>query len=224
MSEKTPVEEVTGKIWSWLGERWSVRVAVLLVAVAVLTWIANIAEVFQKLTPRIDSKTYVTPDEITCLNEWVLRLAETDSQPQAEQIKANFLDNYRTFGHVNRGGEPIWKNDVHVVRDIEQEKKWLVVIDMYPGASSKQCMEEGRKEMLDVLNAKPEGMGPDNRRDWQNRLGRLLNPAQPLCYDLAKFEKVNGKILNKTSDIEAQRALGPCASKLQRAPGHSCEK
>jgi hypothetical protein len=178
---------------------------------------------FQRIPRLFESrKTYVTPDEITCLNEWVLRLAETESQPQAIQIEMDFLGNYQHFGHVNRGGEPIWKNDVHVVRDIQQRDKWLVVIDMYPGASSKQCMEEGRNEMLAVLDAKPEGMGPDNRRDWQNRLGRLLSAAEPLCYDFAKFEKVNGKILNQTRDVEYQRGLGPCAGKLQRAPKHLC--
>jgi hypothetical protein len=223
MSERTPVEEVTKTIWQWLGQRWGLRLAVILVAVAALTWITNTADLFQKLRASLETReTYATPDEITCLNEWVLRLAATDSQTQATQIQTDFLKNYQDFGHVNRGNEPIWKNDVHVVRDIQQKDKWLVVIDMYPGASSAQCMKEGQAEMLAVLNAKPEGMGPGNRRDWYNRLGRLLTPAEPLCYDFAKFEAVNGKIQNRGSDMEYQRGLGPCGGRLTRPASSSC--
>src|SRR5262249_13072493 len=135
---------------------------------------------------------YATLDEITCLNEWVLRIAAADSRDDAKQNKTDFLQYYQHFGHVNAGKEPIWMNDVHVVRDIHQKGKWLVVIDMYPGASSEQCMKEGKAEMLGVLYDKPEGMGEGNRRYWENVLGRFLIPAEPLCYDLGKFEKVNG--------------------------------
>ncbi len=217
------LEEIIERLWRWLRERWRTCVASLLVAVAALTLIANISNVFEKIAWPFESRTtYVTPDEITCLNEWVLSLAATDSQQEAIQIKTDFLGNYEHFGHVNLGGEPIWKNDVHIVRDIQQRDKWRVVIDMYPGASSKQCMEEGKKEMLGVLYAKPEGMGPGNQRDWYNRLGRLLKPAEPLCYDLAKFEKVNGRILNNSGDVAYQRGLGSCADKLLRAPNHLC--
>jgi hypothetical protein len=222
MSAKTPQEEVTAKIWSRLGTRWGTRVGILLTAIGGLGWLAHSVETFDKIRSWFPGETPVTPDEITCLNEWVLRLAQTGSQQLATQIKADFLSNYQHFGHVNRGNEPIWKNDVHVVRDIQQKDNWLVVIDMYPGASSKQCMEEGKNEMLAVLDAKPEGMAPGNRRDWENRLGRLLRPAEPLCYDFAKFEKVNGKILNQTRDVEYQRGLGSCAGKLRRAPNKVC--
>jgi len=225
MSEKAPLEKVVGRIWMWLGERWSTRAAILLLTVAGLTWITNAADMLRKLAALIvSSDTYATSEEINCLNEWVLNLSGADTQSQADQMRARFLDNYQTLGHVNADGEPIWKNNVHVVRDIEQQKKWLVVIDMYPGASSKQCMDEGRKEMLDVLNSKAEGKGADGRRSLEDTLGPFLNSAEPLCYDFAKFEKVNGKILNKGSYIERQKALGPCANKLQRASGQSCEK
>jgi hypothetical protein len=219
MSAKTPVEDLVNKIWSWLGERWGARLAVLLVAVTTLGWFISTWGMFEKLWPPSGPPgVYASSDEIACLNEWVLRLAATDSQSQAAEAKTSFLADYKDFGHENNRGEPIWKNDVHVVRDAEQKNKWLVVIDMYPGASSKQCMEEGKNEMISVLEAKPKG----DQREWNNRIGRLLRPAEPLCYDFNKFEKVNGKILNTSNDIEDQRALGPCADKLRRAPNKKC--
>jgi len=89
---------------------------------------------------------------------------------------------------------------------------------MYPGASTRECMESGKAEMVDVLNNKPEA----DKRDWDNRIGRLLRPAEPLCYDFSEFESTNGKVLNTGSDIQYQRSLGSCASKLQKPSGVSC--
>ena len=212
---------MTSTIWRSLG-RWSSLVAVVVVAVTALTWFTNAAELFEKLRAMIETRGInATPGEITSLNEWVLRLATTDNADEAKTIRTDFLKNYQDFGHVNASNDPIWKNDVHVVRDIQQKGSWLVVIDMYPGASSEQCMKEGRDEMIAVLNHKPKETGPGGYRDWYNRLGYLLIRAQPLCYDIAKFEKINGKILNE-SDVTNQRKLGPCDGKLTRPADRSC--
>jgi len=165
---------------------------------------------------------YVTQGEITCLNEGVLRIAESDSEARANEMRSEFLASYRTFGHVNDQGQPIWENDVHTVRDINLRDKWLVAIDMYPGASSKQCMVEGKNEMLSVLEGKPAYPAANDRRTWENRIGRFLHPAEPLCYEFAKFEKVNGTVLTQTTDVQYQRGLGSCERKLLRSTGKQC--
>jgi hypothetical protein len=189
------------------------------VVFAVLGWLEGQFEVIGKIPVFFKTRTtYATPDEITCLNEWVLRLAGLNSQAAAEQTRAKFLFDYGTFGHVNNRHEPIWKNDVHVVRDPVHADEWLVVIDMYPGASTRECMESGKAEMVSVLNAQPAG----EQRDWENRIGRILRPAEPLCYDISNFESTNGRILNTGSDVQHQRSFGSCADKLQNPSGFSC--
>jgi hypothetical protein len=147
-----------------------------------------------------------------------LKLAGENSQTAAEQTRARFLDDYRAFGHVNDLGQPIWENDVHVVRDPVHASEWLVVIDMYPGASTRECMEFGKAEMVEVLNAKPA----EQQRGWDNRIGRMLKPAEAVCYDFSEFERTNGKILNTGSDVQYQRSLGSCANKLHNPLGFSC--
>lgn len=96
--------------------------------------------------------------------------------------------------------------------------EWLVVIDMYPGASTRECMESGKAEMVAVLDAKPA----EQEREWNDGIGRLLRPAEPLCYDFSEFERTNGKVLNTGSDVQYQRSLGSCAAKLHNPPGFTC--
>jgi hypothetical protein len=85
---------------------------------------------------------------------------------------------------------------------------------MYPGASTRECMESGKAEIVKILDGKPS----DQQREWDNRIGRLLRPAEPLCYDFSQFERTNGKILNTSSDIQGQRSFGSCASKQIHPP------
>jgi hypothetical protein len=189
------------------------------VVLAVTSWLVNQFEVLGKIRAFCEtSTTYATPDEITCLNEWGLKLAGENSQVAAEQTRARFLDDYRAFGHVNYLGQPIWQNDFHVVRDPVHAGEWLVVIDMYPGASTQECMESGKSEMVALLDKKPI----EQQREWENRIGRMLRPAEALCYDLSEFERTNSRLLNTGSDVQYQRSLGPCANKLLNPPGFSC--
>jgi hypothetical protein len=217
---QSPTEEAAAWFWSKLKHTHAGRfLALAVIALAVLGWLVNQFEVFRKVRAVFrTSTTYATPDEITCLNEWVLKLAGENSEATAEQTKAKFLDDYIGFGHVNYLGQPIWQNDVHVVRDPVHAGEWLVVIDMYPGASTSECMESGKEEMVSILNAKPS----DQRRKWDNRIGRIIRPAEPLCYDFSEFERTNGKILNTSPDVQYQRSLGSCANKRHNPPGFSC--
>lgn len=219
-ASKPPWERINEWIWEYLRKTRAGRlIALWIVALVAVGWLIGQFETLNKLPGylRKDS-TYATPDEITCLNEWVLRLAGENSQTAAEQTRAKFVNDYKDFGHVNLDGEPIWINDVHVVRDLEHAGEWLVVIDMYPGASTQECMKSGKDEMVAVLNNKP----PEQERDWDNRIGRLLRPAEPLCYDLAEFEHTNGKLLNTGDDVKYQRGLGSCRTKVSNPPGFSC--
>ena len=85
-------------------------------------------------------------------------------------------------------------------------------------ADAKSAMESGKAEMVAVLNAKPA----DQQRERDNRIGRMLKPAEPVCYDFSEFERTNGKILNTGSDVQYQRSLGSCASKQHNPLGFSC--
>jgi hypothetical protein len=191
----------------------------VLVGLVAVAWLEDHVKVLAKLLALFKTPTtYATTDEITCLNEWVLKLAGENSQAAADQTKAKFSEDYKQFGHLNSLSQPKWQNDIHVVRDPTHHGEWLVVIDMYPGASTRECMESGKGEMLAVLRAKPA----DQQREWDNRIGRLLKPAEPLCYDFAKFERTNGRVLNTSDDVKYQRSLKSCATKLSNPPGFSC--
>jgi hypothetical protein len=220
ISGKSPADIAATWLWTKLAKTRAGRLLALgFVAIAVLSWLVNQFEVFDKLRVLVKtSTTYATTDEITCLNEWVLKLAGENSQAAAEQTRAKFLDDYAGFGHKNYLSEPIWKNDVHVVRDPVHPGEWLVVIDMYPGASTRECMDSGKAEMVKILDEMP----PDRQRDWNNRIGRMLRPAEPLCYDFAEFEHTNGKILNEGPDVHYQQSLGSCANKIHNLPSFSC--
>ena len=67
-----------------------------------LGWLIGELDTLGKLPPLFKTaKTYATTDEITCLNEWVLRLAGENSETAADQTRAKLLNDYATFGHVN---------------------------------------------------------------------------------------------------------------------------
>jgi hypothetical protein len=217
---KSPVEVAKEWLWRTLRSTLAGRLLIwVFVVLAAVAWIEDQFKVSAKLWALFKTPTtYATTDEITCLNEWVLKLAGENSQTAAEQTRARFLDDYKRFGHVNYLGQPTWENDIHVVRDPIHHGEWLVVIDMYPGASTRECMESGKAEMLAVLRGKPA----DQRREWDNRIGRLLEPAEPLCYDFAEFERTNGRVLNTGSDVQYQRSLKSCAAKLSNPRGFSC--
>jgi len=220
VADQSPTKAAAAWIWPKLMRTWPGRLLAFgVVLLAVLGWLEAQFEVVGKV-PKFFKRpaTYATPDEITCLNEWVLELAAVNKEDEAEQTRAKFLNDYRVFGHVNSLYQPIWENDVHVVRDLTRAGEWLVVIDMYPGASTRECMESGKAEMVAVLDAKP----PAEQRDWDNRIGRVLRPAEPLCYDFSEFERTNGRVLNTGSDVQYQRSLGPCASKQRNPPGFFC--
>lgn len=223
MSSDKPVEQAEKEAWGRIKPQWRRRVAWVVLGATILGGLVGLVENLEKVRGWFEARTTnVTPDEITCLNEWVLRLASTNTEASANDLRLQFLAAYKTFGHVNTDGQPIWENDVHTVRDIAHRGKWLVVIDMYPGASSRQCMIEGKNDMIGVLESKPQLSATDDRRTWENKIGRLLRPAEPLCYDFAQFEKTNGTILNQSDDVQYQKGLGPCATKLTRSPGKQC--
>jgi hypothetical protein len=221
-TNKPPWDRIGEWIWQYLRTtRAGKLVALGVIALVAAGWLVGQFETLDKIAARLKkATTYATPDEITCLNEWVLKLAGENSQTAAEQTRAKFLNDYKDFGHVNGNGKPIWINDIHVVRDLQHAGEWLVVIDMNPGASTQACMKSGKDEMVAVLDGKP----PQERREWDNRIGRLLRPAEPLCYDLAKFEHTNGKLLNTGEDVKYQRGLGSCDTKLSNPPGYSCPR
>jgi hypothetical protein len=175
-SDNTPPWEDIGKrIWKVLRSSPSGRLLGLgIVALIGVGWLVGQLEIFGKIPGFLKHPTtYATPDEITCLNEWVLELAGENSQTAAEQTRAKFLDDYKKFGHVNAAGEPIWINNVHVARDLQHAGEWLVVIDMYPGASTQACMRSGKEEMVSVLDNKP----PDQKRYWEDGIAHLLRPG-----------------------------------------------
>jgi hypothetical protein len=219
---QSPTDEATSRLWSKIrSPRARGWLAMGIVTLSVLAWLVAQFELIVKIPTYFTiATTYATEDEITCLNEWVLKIANENSKEAAEQTRNGFLDHYtRGFGHLANGSDkPKWANDVHVVRDTTRVNSWMVVIDMYPGASTKDCMEFGKKEMVAVIDEKPL----NEWREWDNTLGRMLRPAEPVCYDFSEFERTNGKVLNKTSDVAYQRSLGSCAKKLKTPEGFNC--
>jgi hypothetical protein len=93
---------------------------------------------------------------------------------------------------------------------------------MYSGASTRDCMESGKREMVSYIDKAIQDQDP-KWRHLEDTLGKpFLRNAQPLCYDFSDFERTNGRIVNTESDIELQRSLGPCAKKLHNNPSETC--
>src|ERR1700722_7571154 len=87
-SDNTPPWENIGKrIWKVLRSSRSGRLVGLgIVALIAVGWLSGQLETFGKISGFLKHPTtYATPDEITCLNEWVLKLAGENSQTAAEQ-------------------------------------------------------------------------------------------------------------------------------------------
>src|SRR5580658_4882438 len=102
-SDNDPSKVAAKRFWAQL---WRTRVGRLFalgyVLLAVLGWLVAQFEVVGKVWGFFTKPpTFATLDEITCLNEWVLKLANENSQMAAEQTRAKFLDYYRGLGHVN---------------------------------------------------------------------------------------------------------------------------
>jgi hypothetical protein len=130
--------------------------------------------------------SYPTPEEKEVLDqeEWVLRIASYGSKEEAEHKSKEFKEVYRASGHINVKGKPIWINDILVVRDPKEKGRWLIVIDQYPGASSRQAQQDGLKEMLGCITT----------RELENTFGRWLKGAAPFHYTKKDFESTYGLI------------------------------
>ena len=121
-------------------------------------------------------------------DEWVLVLDTTNTFEQANKEREQFKIDYSRLGHKNFNGQDIWSNDVLVVRSPRRAGQWLVVIDMYDGQSSRQEIQAGVDEMLQVASGD---------RDIANVTGRWLNGAAPAQMMKSDFIRLYGDIVKK---------------------------
>jgi hypothetical protein len=77
--EDSPLEALNKRIWERLG-RWGKWVAAVIVVAAALEFVIKQIDAVDKVKSFLAAaRTSVSPDEINCLNEWVLQIAAADS-------------------------------------------------------------------------------------------------------------------------------------------------
>lgn len=195
MSENEPWKIIFANIWRYLtsGRIKYITIPIFLVAVflpAVTGFVDGVKKIYGYVSPfLITQTTLITPEERELLEneEWGLIVYTADSKTDAKERFAEFKKVYMQSGHKNFANQAIWENDIHVVRDPRKAGRWLVVIDMYPGSSSRTQLQAGVVEMIESEKAKNIRGEP---------LERWLNGSAPYKFIIADFERVYGKIEN----------------------------
>ena len=135
------------------------------------------------ITTEGDLYSYPSPYEYDVFDEWVIQLTYTDSKDEANSLIEKFIKDY------NKAGQTLWENDILLVRSPIEKGIWLIVIDTFPGRSSKEMViEEIRK--LKALS---------KLRDYQNLLGRWFEKAESLDYKKEHFIRTYGEIKSRYS-------------------------
>jgi hypothetical protein len=190
-----PWEKLLVNLWRWATKGWrrfiTIPVFLLFVLVPALGGlIENYKKVAEVVSPYVVKPTVVlTHDELELIKdeEWGLIVATATSEREAETARNEFKKAYMGAHHVNQMGQPIWENDIFVLRDPREKGRWVVAIDMYPGPSSREEIQAG---VLEMINSEKEA----NVRGQP--LEGWLNGAAPYRFTRAEFEKHYGRITN----------------------------
>ena len=193
--DNEPWKKALATAWRCLtvGRLKYVTIPVFLVAVilpATVGFIDGAKNVYGYIVPLfVTPTTLITPEERDLLEqeEWGLIVDTADSKSEAKERLAEFKNIYLQSGHTNYMNQAIWKNDILLVRDPRKVGRWLVVIDMYPGPSTRSALQAGVNEMI------------ESEREANIRgepLERWLNGSAPYQFERIIFEKTYGKIVN----------------------------
>ncbi|QGZ38238.1 hypothetical protein IP92_01459 [Pseudoduganella flava] len=131
----------------------------------------------------------MSPDEEDLRDEWVAVVSYWPSQAEAEAARNAFKALYTKYETVKRGvgpgAYPLWRDDIFVGRDPENDGRWVLAMDLYFGPSSQQAVavELGRLSRLGGEDA-----------EAQNTYQRLFVASRVLCYSRKRFERTYGSL------------------------------
>jgi hypothetical protein len=184
MSENKPWEQIPAKIWHWLVKGWkryiTIPIFILLFIIPIIFHDSykKCYSFFHDLFE--NKKSFPTKDEADVFNEWVVLISTFNDKIEAEKQLKKFKEVYKSSIHE------VWKDDIFFVRNAKQENQWQIVIDAYPGSSSKEDVQGSIDNMWAYCRT----------RELENTLGHWLNGATPIFYDSLKFVKTYGHIEN----------------------------
>jgi hypothetical protein len=190
-----PWETLLVKWWTWAtaGKRGLVSIPLMLLFVilpAASGFLKSYSELYAAVIPLFRPQTTeISPDEMGMLKqeEWGLIVASANSDKEARDRRDEFKRIYLLANHKNSAGQAIWENDLLIVRDPRQRERWIVVIDMYPGPSSRKQLQDGVLEMIEA--EKRSGVRGEP-------LARWLNGSAPYRFTRREFEKRYGRFTN----------------------------
>ena len=179
-----PWEEIIANIWTWLTTGWKkyVTIPIFVIGFSIPIIFNDSYRSFYFFVYNIfDTKeSYPTKDEENIFNEWVVLVSTLNDKTETETKYKEFKEIYAKSGH------DVWQNDIFLVRNAVQENEWQIIIDTYPGASTKEDVQGGIENMWSYC---------EKSRDIENTLGHWLHGARPLFYDSLTFIKTYGQIV-----------------------------
>ncbi len=149
-----------------------------------ILWLNRVFEEVPKLLDNIElhfseNLSYPTKSEQDVFNEWVILISILDNEEEAKQVFDKFKSDYISSNHQ------VWLNDIFLVRNFNQKREWLIVVDSHHGRSKRIIVKRAVKKLWDFAN---------KDRETMNALGGWLNGVQTVFYSRDDFEDVYGVI------------------------------
>lgn len=125
------------------------------------------------------SLAFPTVHEKDVLNEWVIKVDETNNEAESEKRLKEFQQVYSSTG------DNLWKNDIRMVRGIDTTQRWYIVIDAFSGPSDSISVNTELRRL--------NGLG-NSSRDLQNTFRNWIKNGKVIYYDKTKFANLYGKV------------------------------
>lgn len=152
-----------------------------------------------------DKTSILTKQELEICNEWVIVLEHADNYTEIDSVWSRIKSEFMESKQFRKSRAKTWTNDIHIVRDLNELNRWMIVIDAFTGVSSKLLVE---KEIR-LINS-----SIIDNRVLENTLGVWMYSAKSINYDTRVFAETHGKILN-----EGDCANKPAVNQNARANG-----
>jgi hypothetical protein len=190
---ESPQAKLVQHAWHWLTRGWRKWLTypaffVFLLLGIVATGLDNAAAVATALKKFFQDSEYssLTAAEQDALNNWVMLIEATDSREQAVEDARQVTQTLYSPALI-----PVLASisdtdttDVLIVRDPMKRGRWLVVVDMLPGAGTYDAQQEGISR---IAAAVIEG-------GQEQPVGRWVMGRKPYLYSQQAFERTYGPI------------------------------
>lgn len=180
-----PIKKLLGNIERWLFAKWRKWITIpVFLLIFVLPYIVGFSDNFNKIYSFLENKfskkhSYPSKEEFDVFNEWVTLVSISNRKNEADSIFKEFKKVYVNSGHET------WTDVIYSVRNPKRDGEWFLVIDTYPGESSKEDVQGAIENMWNFAKGD---------RNLEDNLGHWMNQARPIFYDSTSFVKTYGQI------------------------------